>query len=167
MTVIQYTASTVLVAIDISKHRHEVLIRIPDKKRCRRMTINNTLEDIRRPLAALESYDLPVQFGFEATGNYHRPLAHHLDQAGFKLKPVFSVGLARTQEVLPNSWNKNDPKDAQVILHMLGIGAMQFFHDPLVVGTADIQELSKTHAGGDGYSRRAMPRSVCGHRAGL
>ena len=28
---------------------------------------------------------------------------------------------------------------------MLEIGAVQFFHDPLVVGTADIQELSKTH----------------------
>lgn len=27
---------------------------------------------------------------------------------------------------------------------MLEIGAVQFFHDPLVVGTADIQELSKT-----------------------
>jgi len=25
---------------------------------------------------------------------------------------------------------------------MLEIGAVQFFHDPLVVGTADIQELS-------------------------
>ena len=39
----------------------------------------------------------------------------------------------------------DDPKDAQVILHMLQIGAVQYFHDPLVVGTADIQELSKTH----------------------
>ena len=39
----------------------------------------------------------------------------------------------------------DDPKDAQVILYMLEIGAVQFFHDPLVVGTADIQELSKTH----------------------
>ena len=28
---------------------------------------------------------------------------------------------------------------------MLEIGAVQFFHDPLVVGTADIRELSKTH----------------------
>jgi hypothetical protein len=28
---------------------------------------------------------------------------------------------------------------------MLEIGAVQFFHDPLVTGTADIQELSKTH----------------------
>lgn len=28
---------------------------------------------------------------------------------------------------------------------MLEIGAVQFFHDPLAVETADIQELSKTH----------------------
>jgi hypothetical protein len=66
-------------------------------------------------------------------------------QAGFDLKLVSSVGSARTREALHNSWDKNDPKDAQVILHMMEIGAVQFFHDPLVVGTADIQELSKTH----------------------
>ncbi|PZX12364.1 hypothetical protein LX81_03622 [Palleronia aestuarii] len=38
-------APTLLVAIDISKHRHEVLIGVPSKKRRRRMTIMNTLED--------------------------------------------------------------------------------------------------------------------------
>jgi transposase len=62
--------------------------------------------------AALASQDLPVRIGFEATGNYHRPLAHHLGQAGFDLKLVSSVGLARTREALHNSWDKNDPKDA-------------------------------------------------------
>ena len=109
------------------------------------MTVTNTLEDFRRLSAALVSYDFPVRIGFEATGNYRRPLAHHLGQYGFELKLVSSVGLARTREALHNSWDKNDPKDAQVILHMLEIGAVQFFHDPLVVGTVDIQELSKTH----------------------
>ncbi len=38
----------------------------------------------------------------------------------------------------------DDPKDAQVILHMLRIGAEQFYHDPLVRGTNDLRELSKT-----------------------
>ncbi|WP_425537351.1 hypothetical protein [Phaeobacter gallaeciensis] len=33
MTVNHSTAATVLVAIDISKHRHEVLIGVPGKKR--------------------------------------------------------------------------------------------------------------------------------------
>ena len=145
MTATHSIASIVLVAIDISKHRHEVLIGVPGKTRRRRMTIMNTLEDFQRLSTALVGYDLPVRIGFEATGNYHRPLAHHLGQAGFDLKLISSVGLARTREVLHNSWDKNDPKDAQVILHMLEIGAVQFFHDPLASGTADIQELSKTH----------------------
>src|SRR6202035_2659266 len=40
---------------------------------------------------------------------------------------------------------QNDPKDAQVILHMLKTGLNQTWHDPLVSGTNDAQELSKTH----------------------
>lgn len=95
--------------------------------------------------AALASYDLPVWIGFEATGNDHRALAHHLGQAEFELKLISSVGLAWTHEALHNSWDKNNPKDAQIIPHMLKIGAFQFFDDPLVTGTADIQELLKTH----------------------
>ena len=38
----------VLVGIDISKHRHEVLIAVPGKTRRRRLTITNTLEDFHR-----------------------------------------------------------------------------------------------------------------------
>lgn len=40
---------------------------------------------------------------------------------------------------------RNTPKDAQVILHMLRIGACQRYYDPLAQGISDIQELSKTH----------------------
>ena len=99
MTATYATLSTVLVAIDISKHRHEVLISIPGKKRRRRRTtIMNTLEVFQRLAINLASYDLPVRIGFEATGNYHRVLAHHLGQAGFELKLVSSVGLAQMQE---------------------------------------------------------------------
>tara|TARA_R110000737_G_scaffold351096_1_gene392190 strand:- start:2604 stop:2930 length:327 start_codon:yes stop_codon:yes gene_type:complete len=90
---------------DISKHRHEVLISIPGKKRRRRLTITNTLEDFQRLATSPASYELPVRIGFEATGNYHRALAHHLGQAGFDLKLVSSVGLARTREALHNSWD--------------------------------------------------------------
>ena len=67
MTITHSIASTVLVAIDISKHRHEVLIGVPGKKRRRRMTIMNTLEDFQRLSEGLVSYDLPVRIGFEAT----------------------------------------------------------------------------------------------------
>lgn len=58
---------------------------------------------------------------------------------------MLSLALARTREALHNSWDKNDPKDAQVFLHTLRIRATQVYHDPLRVGINDVQELSKTH----------------------
>jgi transposase len=86
-----------------------------------------------------------VVIGLEPTGHYHRPLAWRLVQAGFDVRLVSSVALARTREALHNGWDKNDPKDAQVILHMLRIGVAKPYHDPLAHGINDIQELSMTH----------------------
>ena len=65
MTATHSIAPTLLVAIDISKHRHEVLICAPGKKRRRRMTILNTLDDFQRLSATLASYGMPVRIGFE------------------------------------------------------------------------------------------------------
>ena len=83
--------------------------------------------------------------GFEATGNYHRPLAYFLQRQGFQLRLIPTLALARTREAMNNSWNKNDPRDAQVILHLLKTGLSQTWCDPLTSGTNDAQELSKTH----------------------
>lgn len=135
----------ILVAIDIAKARHEVLIAIPGKKRRRRLTVLNQRDDFKRLIALLASYGFPVQVAFEATGNYHRAIAYHLAAAGFDMKLVSSVSSPRTREALHNSWDKNDPKDAQVILHLMEIGNTQLYYDPLAYGTNDIQELSKTH----------------------
>ena len=101
-----------LVGIDISKHRHEVLIAAPGKTRRRRLTITNGTGDFMRLIAILREYGMPARIGFEATGNYHRVLMYHLGVAGFDLKLVSSVALARTRDALHNSWDKNDPKDA-------------------------------------------------------
>ena len=135
----------VLVAIDMSKHRQEVLIERPEGGRRRRMTVMSTKPDYDRLVDDLAAIGRPILVGFEATGNYHRTLAHRLLSAGFELRLISSVALARTREALHNSWDKNDPKDAQVILHMLRIGATQVYADPLAAGINDLQELSKTH----------------------
>ena len=134
-----------LVAIDISKNRHELLISIPGRKRRKRLTVLSTKADYERLVFFLSELDQPVQIGFEPTGNYHRTLAWHLHQAGFELRLISSVALARTREAMFGTWDKNDPKDAQVILHMLSLGQSQRFYDPLVEHINDIQELSKTH----------------------
>ena len=104
MTVIAIAQNApVLVAIDIAKARHEVLIAVPGKKRHRRLTALNKPADFTRLITTLKDYGRPVR-------------------AAFDVKLVSSVALARTREALHNSWDKNDPKDAQIILHMMEIG---------------------------------------------
>lgn len=70
---------------------------------------------------------------------------YHLGVAGFDLKLVSSVFGQDAGGAAQQLGQELDPKDAQVILHMLQIGAVQIFQDPMVAGTNDIQELSKTH----------------------
>ena len=86
-----------------------------------------------------------VTFAFEATGNYHRPLASFLHNQGFKLYLLSSIATARTREALYSTWDKNDAKDAQVILHLLKTGATQIYHDPLIHNYNDLQEIANTY----------------------
>lgn len=139
------SADAVLVAIDIAKLRNEVLIEIPAQTRRRSLSVLNNRAEHDRFIETLMAYGAPIVCAFEATGNYHRPIAWRLIEAGFDVRMVSSMALARTREALHNGWDKNDPRDAQVILHMLRIGAAQTYHDPLKAGINDVQELSKTH----------------------
>lgn len=66
-------------------------------------------------------------------------------QAGFELRLISSLAMARTRDALYNSWDKNDPKDAQVLLHLLKGGVTQRYHDPLVHAANDLQELAQAH----------------------
>jgi transposase len=134
-----------LVAIDIAKHYHDVLIEPPAPKRRSRLRLANRCEDFERLAEYLRAFESSVMIGFEATGNYHRPLAYFLHCQGFELRLIPTLALARTREAMHNSWDKNDPKDAQVILHLLKTGLAQIWHDPLVNGINNVQELSKTH----------------------
>ena len=64
MTATRSTVSTLLVAIDISKHRHEVLIGVPGKKPRRRWSLGPmaqppaTLPDRHAPIDAHPGDDL-------------------------------------------------------------------------------------------------------------
>jgi len=79
-----------------------------------------------------------VRSGIEATGNYHRPLAYYLIKQGFEIKLISPVASARTREAMYNSWDKNDPKDAHVILHLLKTRLTQIYYDPLIQQINDI-----------------------------
>jgi transposase len=133
-----------LVAIDIAKAWNVVLIREHTAAR-RRFKVANTRADHDRFVVYLKGLQGRVRVGFEPTGDYHRPLAYRLLTEGFDVRSVSSVALARIREARFGNWDKNDPKDAQVILYMLEQGIVQTYYDPLFNGTHDIQELANTY----------------------
>jgi len=137
--------AVVWVAIDVAKDRHEALIEVPGWKSRKKFRVQNTAEELRSFADFLHGLASKVRIGFEPTGNYHRALAYFLHSEGFQLELISSLALARTREAMHNSWDKNDPKDAQVILHLLKAGLTQHYHDPMVHNLNDLQELSKTH----------------------
>ena len=138
------TSPVVRVAIDVATLTHQVLLELPSGTR-RVLRVANTKAEIDRFVATLRALELSCEIAFEPTGDYHRPLAYLLGQAGFHLCLVSSIAVARTREALYNSWDKNDPKDAQVILHLLKNGTTQRYLDPLMTGYQDLQEIANTY----------------------
>jgi transposase len=134
----------VRVAIDVAKLTHQVLLELPNGKR-RVIRVANTRVELDRLVALLQTFDDPCEVAFEPTGDYHRPLAYALTQAGCRLRFVSSLAVARTREALYNTWDKNDPKDAQVILHLMKTGTTQAYVDPLATGYQDLQEIANTY----------------------
>lgn len=138
------TSQTWLVAIDIGKSFHAVLVEAADGRR-QHFRMANSVEDYDRLVAFLRALLGTVRIALEPTGDFHRTLAHRLLREGFPVVSVSSVAGARYREAMFNSWDKNDPKDATVILHLLKQGIVQHYHDPLLAGDHDLQELAKTY----------------------
>jgi len=93
----------------------------------------------------LGTYAKSCEIALEPTGDYHRTLAFALIQAGHNVHFVSSMSTSRAREMYYNTWDKNDPKDAQVILSLLKAGNVQTFTDPLMHGNHDLQELANTY----------------------
>jgi len=132
------------IAIDIAKDFNVVMIETREGKRHKFRMANNSAGH-ERLVNAIRDLPQPCRIGFEATGNYHRTLAFRLITEGFDVCLISSVSAARYREVMFNSWDKNDPKDALVLLQLLKQGMVQQYVDPLVAGHHDLQELSKTY----------------------
>ena len=110
--------ATSFVAIDIGKMFHAVLVELPDGAH-QRFRMANSAEDYGRLVAFLRTLPGTVRVALEPTGNFHRTLAFRLLTEGISVVSVSSVAGARYREAMFNSRDKNDPKDATVILQLL------------------------------------------------
>lgn len=69
------TQNGTFVAIDVAKLVPEVLVESPTGCR-QRWRVGNCQPDFVALRDRLHAFQPPVLIGFEATGNYHRPLAY-------------------------------------------------------------------------------------------
>lgn len=132
------------VAIDIAKGWNVALVEHEDGRQ-QRFRFRHCLDDYDGLVGLLRSAAGPCRIAIEPTADYHRTLAYRLVSEGMDLVLVSSVAAARLREAVFNSWDKNDPKDAVVILRLLKQGMTQRYCDPLLMRTHDLQELSKTY----------------------
>lgn len=132
------------VAIDIAKGINVALVEHADGRQ-QRFRFVHKRDDYDRLVAFLRECTAPCRIALEPTADYHRTIAFRLVSEGFDVVLVSSVAGARLREAVFNSWDKNDPKDAQVIMRLLKQGMTQRYCDPLVMQTHDLQELSKTY----------------------
>jgi len=157
----EHSKGTVMVALDIAKHSHDAVIAYPDGRQIT-MKVQNTLSGYRLLLDRCKPDLHGVQVGFEPTGDYHRNIAYWLGKQGCECFLLSSMSCARAREMLHATWDKNDRKDAKVLLYLMQHGIMEPFHDPLREGTSDIQELSNTYLQISQARTRAM-HSLFGH----
>ncbi len=137
-------APLTLVAIDIAKGVNVALVEHSDGRQ-QRFRFTHQRADYDRLVAFLQARSGPCRIALEPTADYHRTLAYRLLSEGFEVVLVSSVAGARLREAVFNSWDKNDPKDAQVIMRLLKQGMTQRYCDPLLTRIHDLQELSKTY----------------------
>ena len=102
------------IAIDIAKDFNVVMLETVDGQ-TRRFRMANSGKDHDRLIEVLHGLPQPCHIGFEATGNYHRPLAFRLLTEGFDVSLISSLASSRYREAIFNSWDKNDPKDAGIL----------------------------------------------------
>ena len=69
-----------------------------------------------------------------------------MSSLGCPMIGVHHFACARTREAIFNSRDKDDIKDTRVIMYLLESGITQTYHDPLVNGINDIQELANTYS---------------------
>ena len=139
----QITKERVTVALVIAKGSHNAAIQLTSGKRLN-IKIPNTQNGYRTMIERCGVPAAVINAGFEPTADYHRNIAYWLAEAGCSRYLVSSLSCARAREMLHNTWDKNDRKDANVVLCLMNQDIAEPFHDPLVTGVMDIQELSNT-----------------------
>lgn len=146
----QSDTALLLVGIDVGKHRHTACLRVRDQRLVKNFSFANSragFEGLREKVAELKQKKgvITVLYGLESTGNYQKPLAYFLQQAGEHVVQVSTLAVRRNRETVDVSWDKSDRKDAENIADLLHQGKF-FYYDGDADGYAQVRQLVRQDA---------------------
>lgn len=124
----QITEGTMIVGIDIAKHKH--VARAQDFRGVdfgRRLIFENSMTGFEQLMSWMtekmsSNGKDKVIFGVEPTGHYWKNLAHYLKAKDLLLVVVNPSHVKKSKELDDNSPSKNDTKDARVIAQLVKDG---------------------------------------------
>jgi transposase len=144
--IIRSSKEHLLVGIDIAKDTHHAFFgTATGKVLLKNLVFPNTREGIAKLIDHVEALKIrhnltEVVFGFEPTGNYHKPLGDYLVECGFMVVLVSGASVKRNREIMDGRWDKNDPRDAANIADLISQGRCLFYEYPSQ-GIRDLRDL--------------------------
>ena len=135
-----------VVGIDVAKDKHHAFMgSSTGKSLARKLVFENNLQGFGKLLERSEAVQSQhalgkVVFGFEPTGNYHKPLGAHLIRCERHVVLVTGKAVKNNRELLDGRWDKNDTKDAANIADLIS-RAKCLYYD---VGSGNINEVRQS-----------------------
>jgi len=125
-----------VVGIDVAKDNHHAFMgSTTGKSLVRKLVFENNLQGFGKLLERSEAVQSQhalgkVVFGFEPTGNYHKPLGAHLIRCERHVVLVTGKAVKNNRELLDGRWDKNDTKDAANIADLISRAKCLYYDVP-------------------------------------
>jgi len=135
-----------IVGIDIAKDNHHTFFgTATGKVLLKKLVFQNNQEGITKLIEHAEALKIrhnlkEVVFGFEPTGNYHKPLGDYLVHCGAMVVLVPGSSVKKNREIMDGRWDKNDTRDAANIADLISQGRCLFYEYPSQ-GIRDLRDL--------------------------
>ena len=128
----------IIVGVDVAKDNHNAFFgTATGNTLLKRLVFKNDMEEFNRLLAYTEAVKVKhaldkVVFGFDPTGNYHKPLGEYLVKCGLSVLLVSGKAVRNNREMLDNRWDKNDTKDSANIADLISQGKFMYYVHPVL-----------------------------------
>lgn len=135
-----------IVGIDVAKDKHHAFMgTATGKTLVSKLIFDNTISGFDKLLTKTKHVCsknklTKIVFGIEPTGNYHKPLGHHLIRCNYDVVLVSGVAVKRNRELLNGRWDKNDTKCAANVSDLISQGKCLYYESPST-GIMELREL--------------------------